>query len=120
MANTDFFKEFLSASVDGKGIGISASQSPGTLIHTAISTPGLADEVFVYAANIGAADVTLTLELGDNATGSKVVQTIAAADGLDLRVPGLLFKNATTLRGFTNSAGVNKVNVFGGVNRASA
>lgn len=117
MANTDFYKTLLSGSTDGAGIGISSIVSPGDLIHAAFSNAVAVDRPYLYVANNHTADVTLTLLLGGVAAKDTVKVTLSALAGLNLVVPGLIFRNSLSLRAFASSP--NALVVFGEVERAS-
>ena len=60
----DYQKRKLSGSSDGRGIKVAASSSPGTLIHTALSSVAANewDEIFIQAVNTSDSDVKLTVE----------------------------------------------------------
>lgn len=116
MPNTDFFKALLSQSTDGAGIPISSIVSPGDLIHSAFSDTTKVDRPYIYVANNHTADVTLTLLLGGVAAKDTVKVTLSALAGLNLVVPGIIFRNSISVRAFASSA--NALTVFGDVDRA--
>lgn len=112
---SSFSKQILSASVNGKGIKISNTSTPGNLIHTAIAGTSSMDEVWLYATNTSASDAILTIEFGD--VLSNITVPIQAYTGLFLIVPGLLLQNGLTINAYTNIT--NVVSIHGYVNRIS-
>ncbi len=109
-----YTKEFLSASSSGGGVDISATASPGTLVHTAVSGLSDKDEVFLYIVNMHTADVDVTIEFA----GTAIQKTIPFKEGLFLEIPGFPINNGETVRVFASVASV--VSVLGWVNRITA
>ena len=107
----------LSGSTNGRGIAVSASATPGTLIHTATSSTTYEDEVWIYAMNTTTTAVKLTIEFGGTSTSDQIEITIAAEAGLVLIAPGLVLQNSLVVRAFAGTA--NVINIFGYVNRVS-
>ncbi len=110
---SSFAKLLFSESVDGEGVLISTSGSPGTLIHTADATA--LDEIWLYAINNGTVLNDLTIEWGESAAKGHIIQTIPIKSGLVLIVPGLILTNSLSLRAFSETA--NFISVHGFVNR---
>ena len=106
-------KEFLSASVNGKPILVTATESTGTLIHTSVSGTTSKDEVWLYVTNISSSNVTLTIETD----GAPMITTIAAQSGLTLILPGLPLNNGLAIRAYADTASTSYVSGF--VNRIS-
>ena len=94
-----FAKQTLSASTNGKAIPITALSGTGTLIHTAMSTAGQLDEIWLYATNIDTTDRKLSLQFGSTNNGDLIELTIPAEFGLILIVPGLVLGGAAGLGG---------------------
>jgi hypothetical protein len=94
-----FTKAILSGSTDGRGIAVSASASPGTLIHTGSASVSHVHEVWLYAVNYDTTDRKLTVQWGGTTSGNDDIEyTVKAENGLYLIAPGLLLKgNATPL-----------------------
>ena len=109
-------KELLSGSSDGSPIAVAATATPGTTIHTAVAgtTAGTYDEVWIWASNISASAVTLTIEFGGVGTSDKIVTSLPATSGPVLVVPGIPLQNSKVVKAFAGSASV--VNVAGYVN----
>jgi len=108
-----YTKELLSGSTDGAPIGIAATSTPGTLIHTADLTA--LDEVYIYAVNTSASDVTLTVEFGGVGAADLVPMKIKKNAGLTLVIPGTALTGAKVVGAY---AGVGSViNIQGWVNR---
>lgn len=108
-------KKPLSGGLDGRNIKIAATATPGTLLHTGPAV-GAIDEVYLYALNTSASDVTLTVQWGGvTSPDDHVVVVIAPDQGAYLVVPGWVLLNEREIRAFASSADV--VNVNGYVNR---
>ena len=106
-----FSKVLLSGSTDGKPIHVTASGTPGNIIHTSVASPSL-DEVWLYAMNKTAVTVNLTLEYGDSAC--IVAAGVPSLDGLHLIVPGFPLNNSEIIRAFATASGID---VYGFINR---
>lgn len=118
MSNCDFKKARLSASTDGRGVKISATASPGSLIHTAMASLAAYewDEIWLRVVNTASSAVKLTLEWGDtNAPDDQIELTIPGEQGLVEVVKGHLLHNGLTVRAFADTA--NVLVVHGYVNR---
>ena len=112
-------KLVLSGSAYGAPIAVSATSiASGTTIHTAGATtsPGLGDEVVLYAANIDSASHTLTLGIGGTATAN-TQQFVIAANTTTQVVAGLMLQNALVVYAAADSG--NKINIAGYVIRSS-
>ena len=59
-----YSKQLLSGSTNGKAIKVSATATPGTTIHTAVSGTSSLDEVWLWAQNTDTTDRKLTVEWG--------------------------------------------------------
>src|SRR5574341_1308492 len=114
----DFKKRKLSASTDGRGIKVAATASPGTLIHTALSSVAANewDEVWIRAINTSGSAVKLTLEWGGTtAPDDQVEIAIPGEDGFHDVVQGHVLQNAKQVRAFAATADV--IILHGFVNR---
>lgn len=112
-----FVKRILSGSTDGKPIKVVQTATAGTTIHTAIpgTTPGVFDEIWLYAYNGHTAAVTLTIEFGgSDVPDQNIVLTLAAKSGLTLVVPGLILQNEMVVKAFASVA--NVITISGYVN----
>lgn len=112
----------LSASVDGAPIKVTATTTPGTLIHTATAATDALDRVFLQAYNAHTANVQITVEVG-GATDpdNHLVMNIPFDDGLyDLfnDKTGILLQNAKTIRIFASIA--NVIIIYGTVLRGDS
>jgi len=111
-------RQLLSASTNGRGVAVAATTSPGTIIHTAPAGTTSMDEVYLYAANIGTADVLLVIQHGGTSTSDEVDFTIPAGVGL-VEIGGrLMIQNGLVVRAYAGDA--NVINIFGHVNRIVA
>ena len=114
----DYQKRKLSGSVDGRGIKVAASSSPGSLIHQALSSVAANewDEIFIGAVNTSASDVKLTVEWGGmDSPGDHIEVTIPAESGFTQVIPGHVLQNGAEARAFAATADV--IVLHGYVNR---
>lgn len=119
MANAVSKRPF-SASLQGEGVKLAATSTPGTLIHTTATSSTLIDEIWLWAFNSHTADEILTIEFGGaTAPDQNIVLTIPFKQGLVLVVPGLPLLGSgaasLTVKGFTTDT--NKVVVYGFCNQ---
>lgn len=110
-----YSKQLLSGSTNGRAIAVAATATPGTLIHTATSTAGVLDEVWLYADNNSTTNVKLTVEFGGTTTADQIEITITGESGLVLIAPGLILNGGTVVRAFAGTA--NALSIIGYVNR---
>lgn len=113
-----FTKSILSGSLYGRGIVVSGSATPGTLIHTAIagSAVGVYDEIWLYAMNVHTSNVVLSVEFGGSAVAGDIVKaTIAYQAGLVPIIPGFPLQGGCEVRAFAGTA--NVIEIFGFVNK---
>ncbi len=104
----------MSGAADGLGVLITGINSGGAdTVHTASSTAGVIDEIWLWAHNTHTADVTLTVEFGEAAQPMKV--TIPKDDGAYAVVPGWKLANGKSVEAFASTASV--VKLTGYVNR---
>jgi len=114
----DYQKRKLSGSTDGRGIKVGATATPGTLIHTALSSVAANewDEVFIEAVNTSASAVKLTVEWGGTTSPDDLIEiTIPAESGFTEVIPGHVLQNGAVVRAFADTA--NVVVLHGSVNR---
>ena len=114
----DYQKRKLSGSVDGRGIKVAASGSPGTMIHTALSSVAANewDEIFIGAVNASGSDVKLTVEWGGTSSPDDHIEiTIPAESGFTEVIPGHVLQNGAVVRAFAAAADV--IVLHGYVNR---
>ena len=114
----DYKKRKLSASVDGRGVKVGASATPGTLIHEALSSIAANefDEVCIQAVNTSASAVKLTIEWGGTtAPDDHIEVSIPAESGFTEVIPGLVLQNGAEVRAFAATA--NVLVLHGYVNR---
>jgi hypothetical protein len=104
----DFKQRGLSGSEDGRGIAIAATTSPGTLIHTALSSPAANewDEITLWAVNQAATAITLTVEWGGTTSADRIVLQVPAASGLHaIMTDGLVLHNGKEVRAYASAVG---------------
>lgn len=110
-----FTKKKLSSSVDGKPILVTAVDTSGTLIHTAVDSTiaGTFDEIQLYAYNGHTANVVLTIEFGGVVVPDQnIIITIPYKSGLIPVVPGFILQNAMEVRAFAALENVITINGF--------
>lgn len=112
-------KRKASGSTDGRNTLVVATVSPGTTIHTAQTgtTPGLFDEIWLWAYNSAAAAVLLTIQWGGTtAVNDDIKISIPPQSGLVEVIPGLILQNGSIVRAYAASASVITIASF--VNQA--
>jgi hypothetical protein len=108
-------RQKLSGSTDGKMIKVSATGTPGTVLHTAVAGTAAFDEVWIYAVNSSVSDEKLTIEFGGVASPDDLIEiTIPAESGLTQVVPGALLQNSNVVAAFAGTT--NVINIIGWVN----
>lgn len=106
----------ITGAVDGLGVKIAATATPGTLIHTA--DIAAQDELWLSVVNTSASAVKLTIEAGGVVDPDNLIeQTIEPEDGLELVIAGHRFTNSKVIRAFASVA--NVLVIYGNVNRIS-
>jgi hypothetical protein len=114
----DYKKRKFSASDDGRGIKVSATVSPGTLVHEALSNIAANewDEVWLRAINTSGSAVKLTIEWGGTTSPDDLIEvTIPAENGFAEVIPGHVLQNGKEVRAFADTADV--IILHGFVNR---
>jgi len=111
-------RKLLSGSTNGRGIKVVQTATAGTTIHTAVAGTSDSDELWIYAVNIQAGAVKLTLEWGDASVDDNIEVTIDGESGLTLVAPGLMLRNGLVVKAFAGTA--NVVILHGYVNRITA
>ena len=113
-----YSRALLSGSTSGLPIPVAATATPGTLVHTAIAGATSFDEVYIWASNVSALPVALTLEWGGvTDPGSHLVKayTIAANSRPEPIAVGQCLNGGLVVRAFAATAGA--INLTGFVNR---
>jgi hypothetical protein len=119
---TPISREFLSESTNGRYINVTTSGTPGTLIHTATSTAGEKDEVWLWGTNNTGASATVAIEWGGTDDVADINQVgMSPANGRQLLVAGETIAGGLSIRAYSThpSASVSGVNIGGHVNRIS-
>src|SRR5690242_9972492 len=113
MAAQVFTKALLSASTNGRGIKVTATSSPGTLVHTAVSGTSSFDEIYLYAYNGHTADVQVTVEWGGTTVpDDNIIITIPFKQGRFLIADGRLLQNGLTVNVFAATTNVIVIDGF--------
>lgn len=122
-------RRLLSGSVDGQGIGITATQGATyNTIHTSTSAgSGTIDEVYLYVNNNYTATVKVAIEWGNSATQSTMIIAVDPQIGPQQVVPGLLILGSATAAvdiaayhagtASTVTSGAIQISFYGHVNR---
>ena len=116
-------REDLSEGANGAYINVTTSGTPGTLIHTATSTAGEKDEVWLWGVNNTISDASVAIEWGGtDPVTNRLTVGIPSAQGEQLLVAGRTLSGGLTVRAFTDAstATVSGVNIGGFVNRIDA
>lgn len=114
----DYQKRKLSASRDGRGIKVTATASPGSLIHTALDSIAANewDEIFIQAVNTSGSAAKLTVEWGGASSPDDLIEiTILAESGFTEVIGGNILQNGAAVRAFAAQA--NVIVLHGYVNR---
>lgn len=74
-------KQLLSGSTNGRMVKVAATATAGTLIHTATSSAGQFDEIWLWAVNSSAAAVKLTIEWGGVSSPDDTIELTVPAEG---------------------------------------
>lgn len=109
----------LSGSTVGNPIQVVATSTPGTTIHSTLTSATTIDEVWLYATNSDTVQVNLTIEYGGTGTANEIKLGIPAGSGLSIVLPGLVLSGdgtvASVIRAYASTT--NKINIVGYVNR---
>ena len=107
----------LSGSTHGRGIKITGTTSEGAnTIHTATSTAGVIDEVWLYCYNSGSSPIILYLCLGGTTDPDDIVKiTIPTQTGDILVLAGECFNGGVVIKAYAQTA--NYLVIRGYVNR---
>lgn len=104
----DYKKRGLSASEDGRGIVVTTTASPGTLVHTALTSVATNewDEMTIWAVNTSGSAVNLTLEWGGTATSDQITVSVPNGGSLNAVIDGLVLHNSKEIRAYAGTADV--------------
>lgn len=92
---------------NGRAVKVTATSTPGTLLHTATNTAGEFDEIVIYALNIDTVTRTLTVEFGSTtAPDDNIAVGIPPLAGLQVVVPGRRLNGGVAVRAFSSAANV--------------
>jgi hypothetical protein len=109
-------KAKLSGSTNGKGIVVAGTATASAdVIHAAHAT--YLDEIWLYAVNISATAVKLTVEWGDADEADNIELAIPGESGLVLVIPGLILTGSEDVQAF--AATTNVVVIHGYINQIS-
>ena len=112
-----FSKLLLSASTNGRPISVSATSSPGTIVHTGPSISSDIHEIWLYAQNYGTNGLLLVVQWGGTSSSDEISIYLEPYQGLTLITSGLLIKGAVTpldVRAYCATA--NQIAISGYVN----
>lgn len=98
-----FSRLLLSASTNGKPVQATASATPGTTIHTAVTGTTSYDEVYAWVTNSTAAPITLTIEWGGTTANTDHMCTSLSIPANSPPIPivtGQVLQNGLLFRAF--------------------
>lgn len=107
----------LSGSTNGAPVQITSTGGTGQTIHTATSTGGELDELFILACNNHTAVVVLTLQIGGTGASQIIKISLNSNEGLVITIPGLPLKGGIVVTAIADTASV--VNIMGHVIRSA-
>lgn len=111
-----YSKEVFSESVSGRMVEIVLAATPGSLVHTTLTSATILDEIWLYATNTNTTSRELTVEWGNtDVKQSQVTVTLEAKAGHVLIIPGMILGSAQNVRAFLDVA--SGVNMAGWINR---
>lgn len=112
-----YTKNLLSGSTSGKPIPVAATATPGTTIHTAISSSDALDEIWLWATNVTGSAATLTLEWGGTTDpGNHAMKAISIPPYTRLQIiDGQLLNGGLVVKAFSGTA--SAINLTGYVHR---
>lgn len=114
-----YTKRLLSNSVNGKGVKVAATATPGTLLHTAVTGSSDIDEIYIDVINTSTAIAKITIEWGEaTAPDGNIIAYIPPQSGLYPVISGRLLQNGLEVRAFADAA--NVLIAHGYVNRITA
>lgn len=102
-----FTKTALSASSNGQSILITATESPGTQIHTATATNNSTtwDEIYIYAYNSATSSIPITIQFGGTqSVNNDTKQSINSQAGRQKIIDGRVLNNGLTVYAYAASA----------------
>lgn len=117
--NDNFDTLALSGSTRGRPIQIAATASTGTTLHTATTTTGELDRVWIWLTNTADAPEEVVIEFGATGTGNQVKFTVPGNDTI-LAVDGAVIGGAATDTITAFAETTNVVNATGRVERIPA
>lgn len=113
-----YTKQLLSGGTNGKNIKVTATSTPGTTIHTAVSGSSSIDEITLSACNTDTVARKLTIEWGGTTSPDDTIEmTIPPESGWVPVVDRHLLQNGLLIKAFAAAANVVLINGF--VNRIS-
>lgn len=110
----------LGGSTNGRPIPVTATSTPGTLVHTVASGTAGFDEVFLFASNVSANVAALTVEFGGTSSPGDHLVSQFAVPGRSVGYPiavGQRLQNGLSVRAFSDVSAA--INLSGWYNRVS-
>lgn len=113
-----YTKILLSGSTNGKCIKLTATSTPGTLIHTAVTGTSSIDEIFVWLTNQDTVARQITIEFGGTTSPDDLICKTILMPPSSPPIPvltGQVLQNGLVVRCFVETA--NVILASGYVNR---
>lgn len=95
-----------SSSANGLGTLITATSSPGTVVHIAVAGETAWDEVYLSLVNISAYKYPATVQWGGTDAAHGVPFTVLGQDGPKCVIPGWRIRNGLYIRVYAAAANV--------------
>lgn len=113
---SSFTKQNLSGASLGQPIKVTATTTPGTIIHTAIAGTNAWDEVWIWVVNNDSSDRLVCIQYGGTASpDNEIWYNVIAKDGPKCITPGFILQNSLVIRAYCSTGNVLQVHGF--VNR---
>ena len=101
------FRSVLSGSTNGKLVSVTGTSAAAAVaLHVAGSSSNslVLDEVWLYATNTAASNISVTLCYGDTSAASLVTFTVPSLDGFYTLVPGFMMNGGKTISAYSATA----------------
>lgn len=110
----------LSGSTDGRPVVVAATGTPGTTIHTSVSSTTTYDEIYAWVSNVTGTAATITVEWGGTTDPGQLLVKALTVPPNSPPIPlvtGQILSNGKVFAAFSGTA--SALNITGYVNRIS-